>query len=57
MSRYTVKRRPPNAEDSRPAKEAERFMNSIEYQAIPKAISAEEVKKATREDDTLQMVI
>ena len=57
MSRYMVERTRPNAEDSRSAKEAERYVNFIENHAIPKAMSAEEVKKATLEDNTLKKVI
>ncbi|KAI0210788.1 hypothetical protein LSAT2_004428 [Lamellibrachia satsuma] len=57
MSRYMVERTRPNAEDSRSAKEAEQYVNFIENHAIPKAVSAEEVKKATLEDNTLKKVI
>ena len=57
MSRYMVERTRPNAEDSRSAKEAEQYVNVIENHAIPKAMSAEEVKKATLEDNTLKKVI
>jgi len=56
MSRYAVEPIPPNAKNSRSA-EAEQYVNFIENYAIPKALSTEEVKKATLEDGMLQNVI
>ena len=57
ISRYTENKYHQNAEDSRPTKYAEQYVNFIENHAMPKGMSAEEVKKAILEDDTLQTVI
>ena len=43
-----------SVEVSNPPREAEKYVNFIESHAIPKAMSAADVKKATLEDDTLQ---
>ena len=52
-SRYAVEPIPPNPKDSR-STDAEQYVNFIENYAIPKALSTEEVRKATLEDDMLQ---
>ena len=54
MSRYMAES---SAKVSNPAREAEQYVNFIESHAIPKAMSAADVKKTTLEDDTLQRVI
>ena len=54
LSRHAIM---PSSKASKEARDTEQYVNFIEKNALPKALSADEVKIATLEDATLQKVI